>query len=265
MILHTNDRRFSHSHSSSWYNKPKNFTWSRKINSNCDLMVFTNLETVHGYPNVKKKYGWIIEPPSIEPYQYNFAKENLDNFTKIFTYDKNLLDLSEKFVFLPIGGCWLNDEEKKIYKKNKLVNIISSNKKLTRGHNLRHEIIDRVKTIDVFGGGYKYVEKKIDMLKDYMFSIVVENEKMDYLFTEKIIDCFLSGTIPIYYGCPSIGDFFDELGILTFDNLEELEQILSSLSEKFYYEKSEIIKKNFELAKKYTVADDLIFYEIYKK
>jgi hypothetical protein len=223
MILHTNDIRFSHSYSSSWYNKPKKFVWSREISSDCNLMVFTKLETIENFPKIKKKIGWIIEPPSIELSQYNFAKNNLNLFELIFTYDKKLLDLSDKFIFIPIGGCWIEHQDRQIYDKDKLVNIIVSNKKMTYGHKLRHKIIDILPQLEVFGNGYKFVEKKVDMLKNYMFSIVVENEKMDFLFTEKIIDCFMTGTIPIYYGCPSIGNFFDINGILQFDNIEELE------------------------------------------
>ena len=56
MILHTNDIRFSHSYSSSWYNKPKKFVWSREINSDCNLMVFTKLETIDNFPKIKKKF-----------------------------------------------------------------------------------------------------------------------------------------------------------------------------------------------------------------
>ena len=66
---------------------------------------------------------------------------------------------------------------------------------------------------------------------DYRFSIVIENCKRDYWFTEKLIDCLRTGTIPIYWGCPSIGDFFDIRGFILFDDINDLENILNNLTE----------------------------------
>jgi hypothetical protein len=68
-----------------------------------------------------------------------------------------------------------------------------------------------------------------------MFSIIIENSKEDYMFTEKLIDCFLTGTIPIYYGCPSIGLFFNDKGILHFNNYKECIDILKNISSELYY------------------------------
>jgi hypothetical protein len=82
---------------------------------------------------------------------------------------------------------------------------------------------------------------------------------MDYYFTEKIIDCFMTGTIPIYYGCPSIENFFDINGIIVFDTVDELENILYNLTEKDYNEKYESIKNNFEKAKEFLISEDWIY------
>ena len=62
-----------------------------------------------------------------------------------------------------------------------------------------HEVIQKFgNKMTVFGRGYDPIEFKIDGLKDYRFSVVIENCKRDYWFTEKLIDCFVTGTIPIY-------------------------------------------------------------------
>ena len=119
--------------------------------------------------------------------------------------------------------------------------------------------------LDIFGFHNKELPRKIDALKDYMFSIVIENEKIDYLFTEKIIDCFTTGTIPIYWGCPSIGDFFDTEGILIFNNINELIDIIDKIDMQFYLNKSKAIQNNFELCKKYMIADNLIYNNITNK
>ena len=84
-----------------------------------------------------------------------------------------------------------------------------------------------------------------------MFCVVIENCKVDYFFTEKLIDCFLTGTIPIYWGCPSIGKFFNINGIITFDTKEECFDIIDTLSEEKYLNMLSHVKENFEEAKKY--------------
>lgn len=255
--LFIEDRHFAHSVSSSYYNQTKNFDWVRDY-SNDEIVVVTDLRNVTKYPN-KKVYGWLIEPPTLIYEQYQYAVNNHNKFEKIFTYDKNLLNISNVFHLLPIGGCWINKKERKIYEKNKNICTIASSKMMLSGHRLRHEIIRKIPNIDVFGFGYRPIKDKVDILRDYKYSIVVENEKMDYLFTEKINDCFQTGTIPIYYGCPSIGDFFDINGFYTFNSIDELQSILDNINEDDYKFKIEIINKNFELSKKYLVADDLIY------
>jgi hypothetical protein len=252
------DKKFDHSFSSSWYNRPTHFEWIRNNYENFNFVVLTNLFDVDKYPN-KKVIGWIIEPPTIDGSQYEYAKVNHHKFFKIFTYDEELMNITDKFELVPIGGSWIEVDERKIYQKNKLLNIIVSEKKMTFGHILRHRIVESFSQLDVMGRGYKIYDKKVDMLRDYMFSIVVENQKMNSLFTEKIIDCFMTGTIPLYYGCPKISEYFDDRGIICFDTLEELQDIIKNLSIEDYTRRIEFVNENFELAKKYVIADDIIF------
>ena len=97
-----------------------------------------------------------------------------------------------------------------------------------------------------------------------MFCIVIENSKYDYYFTEKLLDCLLTGTIPIYWGCPSIGNIFNSEAILSFETLDDLIKIIDNISEDFYYSKMKIINENFNKAKEITLVDDIIFFNAYK-
>jgi hypothetical protein len=92
-----------------------------------------------------------------------------------------------------------------------------------------------------------------------MFSIVIENYQDDLYFTEKILNCFATGTIPIYCGARNIEEKFNEKGIIKFDNFSELEKILSDLTPDIYYEKKEIINENFERCKQYKSIEDFIY------
>lgn len=258
--LHIYDSLFGHAKSTSLENTPKYFQWERSYNP--DLIFFSDSHLHYvDQINSKKKIAWLIETPSMSVYQYQFILRNYEKFYKIFTHNKNLLENIKNTELLPIGGCWINEQDQKIYDKNKNVSIIASGKNSFVGHMLRHEIISKISGIDVFGFAYKKIDNKIEGLRDYKFSIVVENAKEDYYFTEKIIDCFVTGTIPIYWGCPSIGNFFDVNGIISFDNIEELQSILNNL-EGIYESKLESIKKNYDLSMQYRVGDDLIYEKI---
>jgi len=262
--LFIDDTLFSHAKTSSWYNESEIFQWDRSDSENYKEVVLTNFEKSHLYSE-KIKYGWILEPQHIDSKQYILAKEHKEKFEKIFTFSRELLEFSEKFEFVPYGSCWISQNDRKIYEKTKFICTISSFKKNTLGHNFRHQIIKKINNIDVYGNGYCPVENKVDVLKDYMFSVVVENQKMDYYFSEKLIDCFMTGTIPIYYGCPSISRFFDNDGIITFNSLPELSEIIKNLNVNSYYEKIQSIEKNFELSKNYLIPDDLIYKKIKKQ
>jgi len=255
------DTNFSHANYSTDYQTSKFIEWYRDENLNLsDITFFTDNFLNLNIDYSENKIGWLLEPPSINPYIYNFIKSVNNNFKNVLTYDKDLLDIGENFIFYPHGGCWIPKEKQKIYEKNKLVSMIASNKNVTYGHRLRHEIASKFNDkINLYGRGYNPVNEKTEGLKDYRFSIVVENVKMDYYFTEKIIDCFMTGTIPIYYGCPSIDKFFDIDGILVFNTTEELEKILYNLSENEYNRKYESVKNNFEKAKEFLISEDWIY------
>ena len=254
------DNNFAHGEYISDFQKSKYIKWDRNLNnySGENIIVTDNFLSLPGLPN--NSTAILLEPKSINPNIYKYVSENNDKFKNVLTYDKDLLDLGQNFKFYPFGGCWIRPEEQMVYPKKKLLSIIVSEKKSTSGHILRHEIVDKFKDkIDIFGRGYNPIENKLEALKDYMFSIVIENEKSDYFFSEKLNDCFATGTIPIYWGCPSIKDFFDSKGIIEFDDIGNLSDILMSLSESQYLSKIENVNNNFNISKKFLLAEDWIF------
>lgn len=95
---------------------------------------------------------------------------------------------------------------------------------------------------------------KTQLFDLYQFSIVVENSRQTNYFTEKIMDCVLSKTIPIYYGCPNISEFFDTRGwiILESTEIEELFTKLADLDETYYVRHKDIVESNSKTALQYT-------------
>jgi hypothetical protein len=256
--LYILDHHFSHTKSSSG-SDPKNFDWLRSFDGDHIIITDSSLSEVDKFIN-KKKYAWLIESPAITPYAHSYIKENYNKFDLIFTFYEDLLSLSEKFILLPIGGCWIKEEDMIIHKKIKNLSFILSDKKTTDGQLLRHEIfnLNIIDQKDIYGFN-NHIENKISALKEYRFSIIIENTSRNFYFTEKIIDCFATGTVPIYWGCPKINKFFDINGIIQFENINQLKNIINSLNEDLYNSKMDYIKYNYNQSKNYLTAEDQIY------
>ena len=104
----------------------------------------------------------------------------------------------------------------------------------------------------MYGRGFNEIEFKEQGLEDYMFSVAIENGSYETYFTEKILDCFATGTVPIYLGAPDIGNYFNPEGIIKLEDGFEF-------SESIYYDKINAIKENCEIAKKFELAEDYIY------
>ena len=232
------------------------------------ITIFTD-KVLHLAPKVESsiKVAWLVEPRDLLPQIYQVILHFEDHYDFIFTYDKELLERDpDKYKFHPCDTSGIELESHKLHKKNKLVSMIYSDKKWLFGHKLRHiiakDLIPKMgyDKIDFFGRGTdKPLDLKSEGTNDYMFQIAIENAKRDNYVADKIYDCFVCGTIPIYWGAPNVGDFFDEKGILSFNTPDELEKILNNLSEEKYHSMYEHVKNNFEKVKQYLRPDDLIY------
>jgi hypothetical protein len=252
------DDIFSHAHTignGDYKVSTKYFTWDRVYEQN-RVTVYTDHQLQNGNNNTHvKKIGLLMESPAITTRSYSLARTFINNYDVIFTFDKELLDVSNRFKFYQLGGCWISIAEQLVYPKNKNICFITSSKGATDGQCLRMKIVKECKGFDLFGRGFRQVQHKVDALKSYRFCIVVENCKKDYYFSEKLIDCFKTGTIPIYWGC-DISKFFNMKGVVTFNSIQELSSILLQLNDRYYNDSMEAVMDNFQIANKYTVVED---------
>lgn len=115
------------------------------------------------------------------------------------------------------------------------VSWITSNKSIFRGHRKRLrflEAISRRNEFDLFGRGFSPIEDKWDGLAPYRYSIAVENFRNPHYWSEKLADCFLAWTMPIYYGCTRISEYFpaDAMIQIDIDDPEAAEKISEAIS-----------------------------------
>ena len=218
------------------YQKLSDIEWLPQNFEKADYSLFTDIffdPSLVKHDSSALKIGLLLEPLQIDPilrFKLWRCQRHLD---AILTFQDSLLRKKGKFKPYVVGGTLMIAEEKiQLKAKNKLISIVASTKKVTAGHKIRHKILDTFSKefgIEPWGAGYRSYAEAGEPFRDYRFAIVVENVKQDHFFTEKLIDCLLNKTIPIYWGAESIFSYFDPRGILTFRNLDELRQILKKL------------------------------------
>ena len=119
---------------------------------------------------------------------------------------------------------------------------------MIEGHFIRHKIYNKQKEITSIPlkWYYTYDGSKNICFNTSMFHLAIENSQNKNYFTEKIIDAFITKTIPIYWGCPNIEEFFDVRGMYIVKNEDEAINIINNLTEEDYYSKKEYIEKNYQ-------------------
>jgi len=211
---------------------------------------------------VGKKYGLLLESKYINPNLIEHVKQNyisyFTNLELIFTHNDELLQLDTRFKWCPLVESWIKD--KNIYSKSKLVSMISSLKNWTPGHQERLRWADKLRgKVDCFGQIGIPIHRKEEGLCDHMFSVVIENGFYKSYFTEKILDCFATGTVPIYKGCPDIGNHYNMNGIIELtDDFD-----ISILTKELYESKRDAILDNLERVKRYDVTEDYLYHHYF--
>ncbi len=229
-----------------------------------DIFVSISIDRLDFDKNADVKILYLVEPYEILPALKKKALLLGNNFDIIYTTDQDIIDKFNQAFLFEYGSSWLDFTNLKLSKKNHIT-FITSSKNRTTGHKLRNKVYRFIKDRSCFNQ-FIYISHKSppfhtrrnDFFETSMFHIAIENCRQNNFFSEKVIDCFASKTIPIYYGCPNLGDWFDMSGVLTFSNLRDLKSILDSLDESFYFSRNEVINYNFEIAKKFCSSNDVV-------
>lgn len=208
------------------------------------------------------------------------------NYNLILTIYDEIVQACNNAIFFPYGSTWLNqdinyhidslgtftDGDEKKYKNKKYnISFMTTCRLGVEGYNLRQAVWnnrDKIKNIpttfwsstraDTLQNNFSNTlhdgplpNSKKEELFFSQFSIIIESTKQKNYFTEKLIDCMLTKTVPIYFGCPNTADFFCDKGILKFNNVEELIKQIETITPETYNQLRESIEHNFKEAKKY--------------
>jgi len=191
--------------------------------------------------------------------------DNAKKFDLILTIDEELSKLPNAKLF--VGGSswvypWVPD------KKDFSVSFLCTSNNYLPGYSIRHRLWsnqNRIYKIPKKFWSSKWrpvninrvipdrkdgLNEKVELFYS-MFSICPENTSQKNYFTEKILDCFATKTVPVYWGCPNISEYFDHRGIVIFNDLDDLFEKVNSLTEQTYYDMLPYIETNYQNVKKY--------------
>ncbi|HBJ33716.1 MAG TPA: hypothetical protein DDZ51_02915 [Planctomycetaceae bacterium] len=133
--------------------------------------------------------------------------------------------------------------------------MIASAKKTTVGHRLRHQVakwsITHSPDLALFGSGYRPLSNKIDGHAPFSFSVVIENSRAAGYFTEKLVDSFLTLSLPIYWGAPDISHFFDTRGMICCNSEKDLQLAVKRVSTDDYQKCLPYLLENRQRARGY--------------
>jgi hypothetical protein len=91
---------------------------------------------------------------------------------------------------------------------------------------------NRFRDIDLYGRAVHYIDDKWDGLAPYRYSLAIENSNSPDYWTEKVADCYLTWTVPLYYGCSNLEKYFPEDSFIRID-IDNPEAALSQLKKIF--------------------------------
>jgi hypothetical protein len=180
-------------------------------NNNPDYLFYD----VFGCNHTSQKYNNSIkiafftenQIPDFKIADYAFAQSHINYLDRYFLRPK-LINRAKNNYFYKVNNRILNSTI-----KTKFCAAVISNYRSTDFFRLKFiKELNKYKQVDM-GGKYLnnvgYISDKIKFLSSYKFSIAMENSEGDGYTSEKIIDSFLAGTIPIYYGNYMVDEFIN--------------------------------------------------------
>lgn len=166
------------------------------------------------------------------------------------------IDFQDRYIRFPLYHFYQQDYElamkkhemsdKQLQTHDRFCNFVYSNGNAMPERQAFFELLSKYKNIDS-GGGFLNnvggpVADKREFQSHYKFSIAFENSKANGYTTEKILQAFSAGTIPIYYGNALVSKDFNEKAFINCHNYSSFEEVVEKVKE---------IDADDELFKKY--------------
>jgi hypothetical protein len=208
----------------------------------------------------------LYEPDSIIP--NNYEKEFLDSCEKVFTWDDRLVD-NEKFIKnnfttnLQDAGMLGPLELAARFHSSKLLCLMNTHKQSSHPNSLYGKRAVAIRffsqypnDFDLWGRNWHHLNlptykgatnDKLKTLANYKFCLAYENCDHAYGYiSEKMLDCFMVGVVPVYWGAPNVRDHIPPecfVDVKDFKSYEELYKFLSDMPSYEYMDYLVAIRK----------------------
>ena len=182
----------------------------------CDyLIMLNNKRDIPVSVRCPPEHVWCIMQEPYIPFSNDWMLKDLDWCSRILThYPAGLSRAEESHPAVP----WHVDLNYKQLMwgrrpvKQRLLSWITSRLTVTPMQRKRmafYEYLQSCKVpVDVYGRGIRHIRDKWDGLAPYYYSLAIENDRSSDYWTEKLADCFLSWTVPVYDGCLNLEKYF---------------------------------------------------------
>jgi hypothetical protein len=249
--------------------KPDKFHNGLKDLSHLNFSLFYDVRPTEKQLSLSPLNVLIVSEPNEYFGNHDWAVANKDYFSLILSWSDLVLKRCENSSFLVYGESWFDDKHifeqgttnAKKREKEFSVSFLRGNKLQSIGHAIRHEIFSRQEEIKVPKQFWTHLgdlndfstmkDTKEESFGKYQFSICIENNSREGYFTEKITDCILCKTIPIYYGCSNIGQFYNPESIIQFQNADQAIKFINNLTPEYYTSRLSVIEENYQRAFEY--------------
>jgi 2-polyprenyl-3-methyl-5-hydroxy-6-metoxy-1,4-benzoquinol methylase len=193
----------------------------------CDYLVVLNAPAGReGLSPCSGPIWQIAQEPPVEPFHVYHAGRSAAGVTYERVYTQDETKEGGQFRLAPGALPWhVHRDYDSLVRlpppaKTKTLSWVTSNKTWLPGHQERMQFLETIRgkvPFDLFGRGFQPLGDKWDGLAPYRFSLAIENFAGNYYWSEKIVDCFLAWTVPIYFGCPRITDYFPPEALVSID------------------------------------------------
>ena len=221
------------------------FNYPKQVEVVIDVKIQESLTPV---PDDTVRFFVLSQP---EGYYNKIVRENTRCYSYLLHPFEELFDLPNNHLFVGCGSFFLPTP---VMPKKFGVSTIMSGRLGLPGHYIRRELFHRRNEIkipfDFYLGTVNRLADEFYTLElptlgwgkdekmrafDCMFHIAIDSYRRDYHFSEKLIDCFMTKTIPIYWGCTNIEKWFIREGMFCVETVDHIINCVNSLTEESYY------------------------------
>lgn len=201
------------------------FTLDPVEECNCLVMLNNRMQVDIKVKCPKENIWALMQEPYMKGHS-DWMVEGHENFSKVFTH--HLPSDDTKYIVSHPAVCWHVNRtfdqlvSYEIPPKSKTISWIAGDARDLPGHIKRWALLDFIRQdntldIDLFGRAVQFIEDKWDGLVPYRYSLAIENSSSNDYWTEKLADCFLAWSVPFYYGCINLEDYFPEESFIRID------------------------------------------------